>query len=101
MEGEGVRKRMRGQVYAGLPLTSYGGRAMWQEKFVREFNRTFGEPFLPGGFAKAKVTDRGSIEIEIGDRDSEFHEDGSGGDSGSNVGDGMVWRIKNVRAVPA
>lgn len=74
---------------------------MWQEAFVREFNRTFGKPFLPEGFAKAEVTDRGSIEIQIGDRNSEFHEDGSSGDSGSSVGDGAQWRIENVRTVPA
>lgn len=64
----------------------------WQENFVREFNRAFGEPFLPKGFASAKLTEDGMVWIDIGDRDCEFDEKGRSVGSGSKVGEGRKWQ---------
>lgn len=64
--------------------------------FIKEFNKTFGEPFLPEGFATVRLTDYGTIWIEIGDRDSEFDKTGKNFGSGSNVGPGCQWQIEKL-----
>lgn len=69
----------------------------WQEKFVKEFNETFGPPFLPEGFAQARIKQYSKpmqvIEISIGDRDTDFDESGGRQDSGTSVGSGVRWDI--------
>ena len=66
------------------------------EKFAKEINECYGEPFLPSGFVKARVTACNTLWLDIGDRNGEFDNDGERVGSGTNVGEGVEWRVKHV-----
>jgi len=53
------------------------------QRFVKEFNRTFGEPFLPSDFARAYYQGADGLTIVIGPRDSDFDHKGRRTGSGS------------------
>lgn len=62
-------------------------------KIVQEINRGFGEPFLPEGFVKARVTEGGTLWFDIGDRNCEFDEKGEIVGSGNNLNTGISWQV--------
>lgn len=66
------------------------------KKLAEEINECYGEPFLPAGFVRARVTDRGTLWLNIGDRDGEFNEDGIREGSGSRVGEAIEWRVEHA-----
>ena len=61
-------------------------------KFVKEFNRTFGPPFLPERFAVARIINKNEFEIVIGRRDTTFDT------TGRSIGGGTFlaspWQIR-------
>lgn len=63
------------------------------QKLADEINECYGEPFLPKGFVKARVTEYGTLWFDIGDRNGEFDAAGKRVGSGSNVGCGVKWEI--------
>lgn len=63
----------------------------------KTLNQGFGKPFLPDGFVKAFLNERGSIGLYVGDRYVEINRDGTAGDSGSNVGTGRQWIVLSRR----
>ncbi len=65
-------------------------------KLVKEINECYGEPFLAKGFVQAKVTEDGTLWLDIGDRNGEFDENGERVGSGTNVGEWVKWQIKGV-----
>jgi len=65
------------------------------DHFVAELNRVFGPPFLPAGFFKAAPDGKG-LKLKIGDRDLEVDGKGKLRASGSNVGSGKQWEIKQI-----
>lgn len=71
------------------------------KKLAREINRTYGEPFLPGGLVKAKVFERENgeeyLNLQIGDRDASFDQNLKGIGAGTAVGAGAQWEIHRVR----
>jgi len=72
----------------------------WQDKVAEEFNRSFNGSFMPDGFCKAEVIrhkDKRYLQIQLGDRDVEFDEEGNNTGSGSAVGEGVRWEIKRVK----
>ena len=68
----------------------------WQDNMVKELNRSLSPPFLPEGFARAKIIDGQILNLSIGDRDIDFDETGEGVGSGSNVGSAIQWEIKKL-----
>jgi len=70
-----------------------GVRTMDLNKFVREINECYGVPFLPNGFVKAKVTESGTLWLDIGDRNGEFDRNGEMVGAGTNVGEWVDWNI--------
>lgn len=72
----------------------------WQDNMVKELNRSLSPPFLPEGFAEARVYEDSHervLHLRIGDRDTQFGEDGNGIGSGSNVGEAVQWSIHKVK----
>lgn len=67
------------------------------KKFARDFNRNFSPPFLPDGFANAKIMPNGSLSIRIGPRDWNITEDGKLLGAGTTVGSANKWVIKTTR----
>jgi hypothetical protein len=61
------------------------------QKFAKEFNETFSAPFLPDGFATAKVNDEGDLIITIGNRDLQLDKDGGFIGAGTQLVGG--WHI--------
>jgi hypothetical protein len=57
------------------------------KRFIKEFNAEFGEPFLPKGFAKARIAGgkKDLVNISIGGRDADFTPDGECVGSGSLI----------------
>ena len=71
----------------------------WQDNMVKELNRSLSPPFMPEGFAKARIfqSQKGNIlNLQIGDRDIDFDENGNGVGSGSNVGSAIQWAIQRL-----
>lgn len=66
------------------------------ETLAKEINECYGEPFLPEGFVKARVTAYGSLWLDIGDRNGEFDENGEREGSGTNVGEGKQWYVSRL-----
>jgi len=64
------------------------------KKLVKEINECYGEPFLPKGFVRAEVTERGTLSLYIGDRDGDFDRDGELNGCGTNVGNAVQWEIR-------
>ena len=66
------------------------------KKIAGHFNRTFRPPFLPKGFAAAKVLEHGDgkfcLDIRIGDRDLCVFGDGSFDACGLDYP--QIWRIE-------
>jgi len=67
------------------------------KQFAQEINDCYGEPFLPVGFVKARVTKAGTLWLDIGDRNGEFDKQGERIGSGINVGSAVEWEIKHVK----
>lgn len=68
------------------------------ETFVKEFNLDFSQPFIPNGFAEAKIitTEDGYkyLNIRIGNRDVDFNlNTGKAEGSGTDILDGAMWTI--------
>jgi hypothetical protein len=71
------------------------GDMMDNEKLVKEFNENFSRyPFLPDGFAKAKLKKDGSVMFKIGPRDLHLGPNGEFWGSGSVVV--PMWNISKV-----
>lgn len=72
----------------------------WQDNMVKELNKSLSPPFMPEGFAKAQIFERPNgkcvLNLQVGDRDIDFDEDGKGIGSGSNVGEGIKWDIQEA-----
>lgn len=72
----------------------------WQEKVAKELNRSFNEPFMPEGFCETRIRKdkRGQkiLNIQMGDRDTEFDIKGNFLGSGSRVGDAKEWLIQKA-----
>jgi len=70
----------------------------WQDKVMKELNRSFNEPFMPDGFCKARIFKDSwgnkVLQIQLGDRDVEFDSAGNPIASGSNMGEAIEWEIK-------
>ena len=64
------------------------------KKLAEEINDCYDEPFLPKGLVEARVTDYGTLWLNIGDRDGEFDENGKRVGSGSVVGSAKRWDLK-------
>jgi hypothetical protein len=58
----------------------------------------FSSPFLPEGFVQVSevndIYDEPALNIQIGDREITFLENGTPQGAGTNVGDGVKWEIK-------
>jgi len=66
------------------------------QKLAEEINECYGPPFLPGGFVKARVTSRGTLWFDIGDRNGEFDAEGHCVASGTNLGPAVKWTISQA-----
>lgn len=65
-------------------------------RLASEINECYGKPFLPEGFVKARVTDYGTLWLDIGDRNGEFNANGDRVASGTNVGETVKWDIQEI-----
>jgi len=66
------------------------------QELAKEINECYDEPFFPSGFVKARVTDYGTLWLDIGDRNGEFDKLGKRVGSGSNVGEGKEWYVSRI-----
>lgn len=71
-----------------------GGMDLWC--LAREINNCYREPFMPPNFVQARVTDYGTLWLDIGDRNGEFDEYGKMVAEGSKVNEGIQWRIDRL-----
>ena len=67
------------------------------KNLVEEINECYGEPFLPKNFVKARVTDYGTLWLDIGDRNGEFDKKGNRVGSSLAVGEGVEWHIEKIK----
>ena len=70
------------------------GKEETLQRLAREINECYGKPFLPEGFVRARVTDYGTLWLDIGDRNGEFDKQGNRVGSSVNVGEGREWTIE-------
>ena len=66
------------------------------QELAREINECYGKPFLPEGFVKARITDYGTLWLDIGDRNGEFNANGERVGSGSNLNEAVEWDIQGI-----
>lgn len=76
-------------------VTNSPGQAL--KKQAREINACYNKPFLPRGFVKARVTDYGTLWLDIGDRNGEFDTNGERVGAGTNVGGAREWNIQRIK----
>ena len=70
------------------------------QKLVEEINECYGKLFLPEGFVRARITDYGTLWLDIGDRNGEFLPDGERLGSGYNLGEAIKWDILDLTEEP-
>ena len=70
------------------------------QKLVEEINECYGKQFLPEGFVRARITDYGTLWLDIGDRNGEFLPDGERVGSGYNLGEAIKWDILDLTEEP-
>lgn len=70
------------------------------KKFAGQLNEGFGPPFLPPGFVDAKVTERGTLWLNIGHRDVEFDKKLKRVGSGTAMCIGDRWLIEKGAETP-
>lgn len=68
----------------------YSSKQRFVVKFVEFFNRKFGSPFLPEGFAAAELR-KNIIHIRIGKREMDMNMDGESMGAGTSVT--SKWKI--------
>ena len=66
------------------------------QELAGEINECYGKPFLPEGFVKARITDYGTLWLDIGDRNGEFNTDGERVGSGTNLNEAVRWDIQEI-----
>ena len=72
------------------------GKEETLQRLAGEINECFGKSFLPEGFIKARITDYGTLWLDIGDRNGEFDTLGKRVGSGSKINNAVKWDIQEI-----